>query len=118
MGNCGEESSEMFHMATQSDDMPMLIRALVKMLNAPTLRGSDMVVEGDKVYVTMYGMLRVVRETLEEKMSERALEACINSLAVSMEPFVRDGKHYREMDMSIVEDYSTRWGISIIRDKE
>jgi len=113
MGNCGEDSSEMFHMATQSDTMPMVMRAVVKILqNQKSYAKHIYIGEEGQVGVTKMSVLTVIRDVDEERVQERSLESCLHSLSDTLKPIVSEGKHYVSLDLSLILDYAARWGIA------
>jgi len=92
--------------------MPIMMRALIMMFESVGSVGKKgTLVKGGKAYVTKYGVLEVIRKTLEEKVAERSMESCLNSLAVSMDHLVEDGKQYTEVDLAMVSEYALTWGI-------
>jgi len=112
-GNCGGDSAEMFNMASQSDTMPSVMRGLITLLTLP--KGVDWKVFGEHVGVTRFGVLRVIRDTLEEKAGERAVEACLNSLTLDRGVQVVEDREYLLVDMKMVRDYAKRWGMDFTK---
>jgi hypothetical protein len=108
-GNCGGDSAEMFNMASQSDTMPSVMRAVIDLLAGA--KGPDWRMFGEHVGVTRYGILRIIRNNLEERVTERGVEACINSMAIGGGEVEVNERQFVQIDIKMVKDYARRWGM-------
>jgi hypothetical protein len=109
MGNCGSESNEMFSMAAQSDNFPVVVRA-IKALQQSKMSVFCVQEEG-RVFVTRGGVLKMIQDNFKERIQERSLETVLDSVAVSSGSVERDGREYVEIDMGVVGRYCRKWGL-------
>jgi hypothetical protein len=111
MGNCGEESAEMFRMATQSAEMPMVMRAVMVVLDNPgSYTRHYREIDGVPTF-TMDVLLNIIRSVQEEKVSESALESCVEALSLDSHPVEIEGMHMWRLNMDMVRSFSRKWGI-------
>jgi hypothetical protein len=119
MGNCGSDSAEMFRMATQSDDMPVVMRSVVAILNNESTFGMGRMalMEGVPAF-TMDSIYETATKTLEMKISSTALENCIEALSVDGHPVDVNGVHMWRLSLDMIGGYARKWGLKSDRLQE
>jgi hypothetical protein len=116
MGNCGSTSGHMFDMAAQSDSMPTVMRAIIGMVeHGQTSFREHLHMLPGRLYVTLYGVLRFIREIAEERIAERALESSMKSLETAEGSVTISNKTFRSIDVGMVLHYAERWGMDAVK---
>jgi hypothetical protein len=116
MGNCGSTSGHMFDMAAQSDSMPTVMRAVIGMVeHGQTSFREHLHMLPGRLYVTLYGVLRFIREIAEERIAERALESSMKSLETAEGSVTLSNKTFRSIDVGMVLHYAERWGMDAVK---
>jgi len=109
MGNCAGPESELFQIAEQSANLPLVRSALINMAESNT-QPSYMIIEKDDMWVTRTGILRQIREIDGGKITEPDLEACWMTVMEVSTPRIERDMEFFMVDMAALARYATKWG--------
>jgi len=118
MGNCTEVES--FNMATQSEEASITKRAIIDMVERqPAAYKEGFVLsKTGRLYVTMQGVLSYIREFMEIRITERALQINLKSMIKSSTPYTKESVVFYEVDIDALIGFAEPWGLKCGRLRE
>lgn len=104
MGNCND--NETFHIATQSEYLPVVMRGLLKLLQSEDTPNHKQNVfvnkETGEVFFTIFGVSGQIREVNQERVSERAMEQILKGFYADDITYQLGERNYRKADLGRV----------------